>query len=93
MKKLFLIQKKFYQTVISLLIFRLNNSKKNIEMRFVEEYLRDEYRVKPLGTITTKPYEADCGEYTGEEILVDGKPISLIVYYIDYINWLEKTSL
>jgi hypothetical protein len=35
-------------------------------MRFVEEYLRDEYRVKPLGTITTKPYEADCGEYTGE---------------------------
>lgn len=59
-------------------------------MRFVEEYLRDEYRVKPLGTVTTKPYEADCGEYTGEEILVDGKPISLIVYYIDYINWLEE---
>lgn len=47
-------------------------------MKFVEEYLRDEYRVKPLGTVTTKPYEADCGEYTGEEILVDGNQLVLL---------------
>lgn len=39
-------------------------------MKFVEEYLRDEYRVKPLGTVTTKPYEADCGEYQGDSYLI-----------------------
>jgi hypothetical protein len=46
--------------------------------------------IKPLGEVTTDPYESECGSYTGETIFINNKDVGIIVYYIDYINWLEK---
>lgn len=59
-------------------------------MKLINEYLEEQMRIKPLGVVTTDPHEADCGEYTGEDVLIDGKDVGIVVYYIDYINWLEK---
>lgn len=58
-------------------------------MKYINEYLEQKIKIKPLGNLTTEVYEADCGEYTGEEILIDGHHTGIIVYYIDYIFWLE----
>ena len=46
-------------------------------------------RVKPLGRVTTDPYETTSGCYAGESILIDDKDVGIVVYYIDYIKWLE----
>lgn len=59
-------------------------------MKYVEKYLEENMRIKPLGKITTDVYEARCGEYTGEEVIIDGKSTGIIIAYIDYISWLEK---
>ena len=59
-------------------------------MKLLIEYLREEMRIQPLGDLKTEVYESECGSYVGEEIIIDGKRTGIIVYYIDYINWLEK---
>lgn len=59
-------------------------------MKYVEEYLEKEMLIKPLGVVTTDPYESTYGDYTGETILINNKDVGIIVYYIDYINWLEN---
>lgn len=59
-------------------------------MKKVLEYLEEEMRISPLGEVTTDPHEVVCGEYSGETILIDGKDVGIVIYYIDYINWLEK---
>ena len=59
-------------------------------MKHLIEYLREEMRIQPLGNLETEVYESECESYVGEEIIIDGKRTGIIVYYIDYINWLEK---
>lgn len=59
-------------------------------MKHLIEYLREEMRLQPLGNLETEVYESECGSYVGEEIIIDGKRTGIIIYYIDYINWLEK---
>ncbi len=59
-------------------------------MKYIEEYLEKFFRVKPLGEITTEPYEETYGAYVGEEVIIDGHNTGIMVAYIDYINWLEK---
>lgn len=58
-------------------------------MKYIKEYLEQKIRIKPLGTLTTEAYECEPGEYTGESILIDGKYTGIVIYYIDYIDWLE----
>jgi hypothetical protein len=59
-------------------------------MKHVLKYLEEVMLIKPLGEVTTDPYESECGSYTGETIFINNKDVGIIVYYIDYINWLEK---
>lgn len=59
-------------------------------MEFINEYLEKVIKIKPLGELSTEEYESECGSYTGEELLIDGKRTGIIVYYIDYLQWLEK---
>ena len=59
-------------------------------MKALDKYLEEEFRIKPLGKLTTEVYESEIGSYVGEEMIIDGKHTGIIVYYIDYINWLEK---
>ena len=59
-------------------------------MKLIKEFIEDNYRLTPLDEITTKTYESNIGDYTGEELIIGGKHTGIIIYYIDYINWLEK---
>lgn len=59
-------------------------------MKFINEYLEKVVKIKPLGELSTEVYESECGSYTGEELLIDGKRTGIVIYYIDYLQWLEK---
>ena len=59
-------------------------------MQLLKEYIEDNFRLTPLDEITTEIYESEVGVYTGEELIVGGKHTGIIIYYIDYINWVEK---
>lgn len=59
-------------------------------MKYLNEYLEQKLKIKPLGEVTTILYEPEIGVYTGEEILIDGELSNIVVYYIDYIDWLEN---
>ena len=62
-------------------------------MKYIKEYIEENLRIRALGEISTNVYESSCGDYTGEELCVDGIPTNIIIYYIDYINWLENDFL
>ena len=62
-------------------------------MELIVQYIEENFRVTPLGEVTTETYESDIGDYTGEELIIDGKHTGIIIYYIDYINWLEKNYI
>lgn len=62
-------------------------------MQYIKEYLEQKIRIKPLGVVTTEVYESEPGEYTGESLLIDGKYTGIVIYYIDYIDWLENEVL
>ena len=59
-------------------------------MKYIVEYLEDKLKVKPLGKVSTKLYERTCGDYVGEEIYIDKTFTGIIIYYVDYIKWLEE---
>lgn len=59
-------------------------------MKYITRFLEEKIKIKPLGQVTTKPHESEWGSYDGEEVLIDGEYTGIIVYYIDYINWLER---
>ena len=60
---------------------------------YIKEYLEQKIKIQPLGEVTTRVYETKPGEYTGEEILIDSCYTGIVIYYIDYINWLENEFL
>lgn len=59
-------------------------------MKHIEKYLEEEVRVKPLGKVTTDPYESTVGQFIGESIIIDGHDSGIVVAYADYIDWLEN---
>lgn len=59
-------------------------------MKYLNEYLEQKLKIKPLGEVTTILYESEISVYSGEEILIDGESSNIVVYYIDYIDWLEN---
>lgn len=58
-------------------------------MKFIDKYLEEKVRIKPLGKVTTDPYESSVGQFIGESIIIDGHDSGIVVAYIDYIDWLE----
>lgn len=62
-------------------------------MKYLEQYLEQKLHIKALGEITTQVEESTFGAYVGEEIIIDGNHTNIIVYYIDYIDWLENEFL
>lgn len=62
-------------------------------MKYLEQYLEQKLKIKALGEITTEVEESTCGSYVGEEILIDGNHTNIVIYYIDYIDWLENEFL
>ena len=58
-------------------------------MKYVEEYLRDVIKIKPLGKLTTKD-EQELNGLSGEMVYIDGKCTDIFISHADYANWLEK---
>ena len=59
-------------------------------MKYVEEYLKDVTKVKPLGELTTK--DDELNGMSGEMVYIDGKCSDIFISHADYANWLEKQS-
>ena len=60
-------------------------------MKYIEEYLKDIIKVKPLGELTTKEDELDG--MSGEMVYIDGKCSNIFISHSDYANWLENQTL
>ena len=59
-------------------------------MKYIEEYLNDVIKVKPLGKLTTK--DDELNGMSGEMVYIDGKCSDIFISHADYANWLEKQS-
>ena len=57
-------------------------------MKYVEEYLKDVIKVKPLGELTTK--EDELNGMSGEMVYIDGKCSDIFISHADYANWVES---
>ena len=57
-------------------------------MKYVEEYLKDVIKIKPLGELTTK--DDELNGMSGEMVYIDGKCSDIFISHADYTNWLEK---
>lgn len=57
-------------------------------MKYVEQYLYDVVKVKPLGKITTQ--EDKLYDLSGEMIYIDGQCSDIFIAHADYANYLES---
>jgi len=57
-------------------------------MKYIEQYLIEKRRIKPLGKITLN--DELKYDLSGVEILIDGKDVDIFVAHVDYCNWLES---
>lgn len=57
-------------------------------MKYLEQYLEEEIKIKVLGKLET----VDCpnGGDVGVSLVIDGFETSIEVWYADYAMWLEK---
>lgn len=60
-------------------------------MKYLKEFLEQQYKIRPLGELTSEEYyEIADGALVGEEIIIDGFKPGIIIWYVDYAQWLEK---
>ena len=59
-------------------------------MKYIEEYLKDVIKVKPLGKLTIKEDELDG--MSGEMVYIDEKCSNIFISHADYADWLEKQT-
>ena len=57
-------------------------------MKYIEKYLEEVIKIKPLGQVGTKE-DYDC-DLSGEMIYIDGKCTDIFISHADYANWLES---
>ncbi len=57
-------------------------------MKYIEKYLEEVIKIKPLGNVATK--EADEYDLSGEMLYIDGKCTDIFISHADYANWLES---
>ena len=57
-------------------------------MKFLEKYLEEKERIKPLGKLTTR--ESVEGESVGVSLVIDGYEPGIEVWWADYAMWLEE---
>ena len=60
-------------------------------MKYLNEFLEQQYKIRPLGKLTSEEYyEVSDGALVWEEIVIDGFKPGIIIWYADYARWLEK---
>ena len=57
-------------------------------MKYIEKYLEEVIKIKPLGHIATK--EDNEYDLSGEILYIDGKCTDIFISHADYAKWLEK---
>lgn len=57
-------------------------------MKYIEKYLEEVIKIKPLGHFATK--EDDEHDLSGEMLYIDGKCTDIFISHADYANWLES---
>ena len=57
-------------------------------MKYIEKYLEECIKVKPLGEVTTR--DDTLYDMTGESVYIDGQDVGIFVSDADYAVWLEK---
>lgn len=59
-------------------------------MKYFKEFLAEQYKIQPLGELTSNEIFSSDQELIGESVVIDGYEIGLQVWYVDYATWLEK---
>jgi hypothetical protein len=59
-------------------------------MKYIEEYLAQQVRIKVLGKLETIDEESEPCMPIGERIVIDDIETDIIVWHADYCKWLEK---
>lgn len=59
-------------------------------MKYIEEYLAQQVRIKPLGELRTIDEEAEPCMMVGQRLVIDDMESDIVVWYADYCMWLEK---
>lgn len=57
-------------------------------MKYIEKYLEEVVKVKPLGKVTVK--DEYFGDLSGNMIYIDDHCSDIFVSHVDYANWLES---
>lgn len=59
-------------------------------MKYIEEYLAERVKIKPLGKLTTVQEDVEPCMPIGERIVIDDFETDIVVWYSDYAIWLER---
>lgn len=59
-------------------------------MKYIEEYLAQQVRIKALGKLETITEESEPCMPIGERIVIDDIETDIVIWHADYLKWLEK---
>ena len=59
-------------------------------MIYLTQYLEEKLKIKPLGTVSTEDYEESPCVPVGETLIIDGINTGIVIWYVDYMVWLEE---
>jgi hypothetical protein len=59
-------------------------------MKYIEEYLAQQVRIKVLGKLETIDEESEPCMPIGERIVIDDIETDIVIWHADYSKWLEK---
>ena len=59
-------------------------------MKYIEEYLVEKVRIKPLGTLKLIDEEVEPCTPIGKRVVIDDIETDIVVWHADYSKWLEN---
>lgn len=59
-------------------------------MKYIEEYLAEQMKIKVLGELKTIDEEAEPYMIVGKRLIIDDVESDIVVWHADYCMWLEK---
>lgn len=61
-------------------------------MKYILDYLKEEMYIQPAedAIVTYEKVYADCNTPIGYRLKINGKDVDIVVWYVDYLRWLEK---
>lgn len=59
-------------------------------MKYLNQFIEEKFKIKPLGKLTIEELFSSDGELIGVSLIIDDYEIGLHVWYADYAKWLEQ---